>query len=173
MRADDVRFLFDYDRWATERVLDAWERLDSEASTGPIGDRSLIAIMVHTLGAAERWRAAFAGGPSLEMRERRPDLPGPAQLRADWETEWQQRGRWLTKLDDAAAQGPFHDPEPEGPDDPIEGAPLWQLMVHVVNHGTQHRSEAAALLTEAGASPGDLDLVDFVVERRIQSRRER
>jgi uncharacterized damage-inducible protein DinB len=38
---------------------------------------------------------------------------------------------------------------------------MWQLLAHVMNHGTQHRSEAAALLTEAGRSPGDLDMMDF------------
>jgi hypothetical protein len=41
---------------------------------------------------------------------------------------------------------------------------LWQVMVHLVNHGTQHRSEAAALLTDFGHSPGDLDLVYFLAE---------
>ena len=39
---------------------------------------------------------------------------------------------------------------------------LWYYLVHVVNHGTQHRSEAAALLTEYGQSPGDLDFVLFL-----------
>jgi uncharacterized damage-inducible protein DinB len=37
--------------------------------------------------------------------------------------------------------------------------PLWQMMLHVANHGTQHRSEAAAMLTSFGHSPGNLDLL--------------
>ena len=40
--------------------------------------------------------------------------------------------------------------------------PLWQQMIHQVNHATQHRSEAAVLLTQRGHSPGWLDLLYFV-----------
>jgi uncharacterized damage-inducible protein DinB len=43
---------------------------------------------------------------------------------------------------------------------------LWHCLLHVVNHGTQHRSEAAALLTEYGSSPGDLDFTMFLNEKR-------
>jgi uncharacterized damage-inducible protein DinB len=39
--------------------------------------------------------------------------------------------------------------------------PLWQQMLHQVNHATQHRSEVAAILTYFGKSPGDLDYLVY------------
>jgi uncharacterized damage-inducible protein DinB len=38
------------------------------------------------------------------------------------------------------------------------------MLIHVVNHGTQHRSEAAALLTSEGRSPGELDMINYAEE---------
>jgi uncharacterized damage-inducible protein DinB len=36
------------------------------------------------------------------------------------------------------------------------------MLIHQVNHATQHRSEAALLLTQMGHSPGDLDLLVYM-----------
>ena len=48
----------------------------------------------------------------------------------------------------------------------FEGVPVWQMLVHVFNHGTQHRSEAALVLTQEGHSPGEMDLIDFAEEQK-------
>ncbi len=42
--------------------------------------------------------------------------------------------------------------------------PLWQPLLHVVNHGTHHRSEAADLLTRLGHPPPPLDLIIYYRE---------
>jgi uncharacterized damage-inducible protein DinB len=41
---------------------------------------------------------------------------------------------------------------------------LWETMAHLVNHGTQHKTEAAAILTDMGHSPGDIDLIVYLNE---------
>jgi uncharacterized damage-inducible protein DinB len=85
------------------------------------------------------------------MREDGP-LPSPDELREAWEAEWLALRRFIAGLDEPGLDAVYGE------------APLWQAMVQLVNHGTQHRSEAAVILTAAGASPGDLDIVRFNFE---------
>lgn len=154
MQIDDIRFLFAYDRWATRKVLKAAGRLRKrEWPAGePIGKRHLGEILVHALGAHQRWRHGLAESPEQPRPEREP-LPTVAQLTATWEAEWAALDAWLATLDDAwLAQTD-------------EGVPYWQMLAHVVNHGTQHRSEAAVLLTAISHSPRDLDMIFFSEEQ--------
>jgi len=156
MQPDEVRSLFAYDRWATRKVLAVLDDLDPAVwgRTDVVGERGLGGILVHHLGASQRWRIGFETqgtdeGPEPELEP----LPTVDELRERWEAEWVAVDAWLPTLkDDFVAF--VH-----------EGVPVWQMLVHVVNHGTQHRAEAAALLTSEGRSPGELDLIFFAEEQ--------
>jgi uncharacterized damage-inducible protein DinB len=150
MRIADVRFLFGYDQWATKRVLDAAVGIDETtwAAEHVVDERGLGGILVHQLGAHQRWRHHLSGTPGTPRPERDP-VPTVEALRDVWDAEFEATEVWLDGLDDAFLHGTDDD------------VPIWQLLLHLVNHGTQHRSEAAVLLTEAGHSPGDLDLLDY------------
>ena len=156
MRVEDVRYLFAYDRWATRRVLAVIDGVPAEVwgATGVVGDRGLGAILVHHLGAHMRWRLGLGGddeAASAARPEREP-LPSPDALVPRWADEWDATDAWLDGMTD------------QWLDELGDGVPFWQMLVHVVNHGTQHRSESAALLTDAGHSPGDLDMIFFAEE---------
>jgi uncharacterized damage-inducible protein DinB len=159
VNAGDLRYLFDYDRWATALVLEAASGLPAAAwpTGGPVGDRELADILVHHLGASQRWRHGLSGTPDSDLpRPEREPLPSIAELVDRWAAEWVAREAWLATLDDdwlAATE---------------DGVTHWQMLVHVVNHGTQHRSEAAVLLTGAGRSPGDLDMIDYAESRATE-----
>ena len=146
----DVRYLFAYDRWATEKLLpqldgvpeDVWGR------EGVVGDRGLGSILVHMLGAHQRWRLAFEGSEESPEPEDEP-LPSPAELVA----------RWTAELE--ATEGFLDEVTPGFLAFVRDGVKVSVMLQHLANHGTQHRSEAALLLTQAGRSPGELDLIFF------------
>ena len=150
MTIDDIRTLFAFDAWATRRILVVLDGVEDATwtATQVVDERGLGGIVVHHLGATQRWRHGLAED-GLTPRPEKDPLPSPAALIAAWNDELDALEGWLAGLDDAWLAR----------DD--EGIRFWQMLVHVVNHGTQHRSEAAAILTEAGRSPGDLDMIDF------------
>jgi uncharacterized damage-inducible protein DinB len=154
MKVSELLFLLDYDRWATGRILTALGDIDEANWSTPnaIGDRGLGGILVHHLGATQRWRHGFLEDGISARLEREP-LLSPEAVREAWASEWQAWESWIGALADDQLDHRYDD------------VPMWQLLIHVLNHGTQHRTEAAALLTEAGRSPGDLDLVDFAEAR--------
>ena len=155
MQVDAIRWLFAYDRWATRRVLDALDGLDAEVWSRPkvIGDRGMGGILVHQLGAAQRWRISLeTQGEGEEPEPELEPLLSVEELRARWEAEWDAVDAWLPTL----TQGFIEHVH--------EGVAIWQMLAHVVNHGTQHRSEAAALLTAQRRSPGELDMINYAEE---------
>src|SRR5574338_404895 len=126
MQADDVRSLFAYDRWATSRVLDALAGVSAEdwSRTGSVGDRGLGEILVHHLAASQRWRVGFEtrGERDLPRAEDEP-LPTIDELRRRWDEEWLAVDAWLRTLTDEFVAYRY------------DGVPVWQMLVHVVNHG--------------------------------------
>jgi uncharacterized damage-inducible protein DinB len=154
MSLAEIRDLFAFDRWATEKLFRAVDGIDDAtwSRAEVIDERGLGGILVHMLGAYQRWLHGLAEDGTTPRPEAEP-LPAPAELRRRWEEEWSQMEAFLGRIDEAWLAR----------DD--EGVPFAWMLRHLANHGTQHRSEAAALLTQAGRSPGDLDMI-FWLEAR-------
>jgi uncharacterized damage-inducible protein DinB len=168
MHKADLITLYDYNYWANARILDAAAQVSHEQYCAPanLSHGSLRGTLVHTFVAELVWRTRCQAGISL------PALPTPAEyptleiLRAHWLDEEGKMRLYLASLTDESIYTPVHYVTTSGI--PYSNV-LWNLLVHVVNHGTQSRAEAGLALASYGHSPGDLDMVLFFRERESQA----
>lgn len=160
MISEMIKTLYRYNAWANERILDTATQLRTEqflASGGASYD-SLRDTLVHTMSGQwiflERWRDR---SPQAMLDPQR--FPDPPSIRRHWDGIERETQAFVTELTDAQLGREVEYTNTKGE---RWTYPLWQQMVHQVNHATQHRSEAAVMLTQVGHSPGWLDLLYYI-----------
>lgn len=159
-----VRFSF----WGTDRILAACEHIAADGFTREVapdpGWGSLRDLLVHALDAEYGWRCILRSQDADDILDA-TDFADVAALKARWDIErlaWQEyvAGLSVERLGEGYGA------------DPRSGPKVWQTIMHVVTHGVQHGSEAAAILTGYGRSPGDLDFDVFLEAQPEQSPRK-
>lgn len=165
MFADALRTLYAYNSWATTQVLDRAGQLRPDQLDAADGQgRSLRDTLIHLMDAHRGWLSWWDGSKSAEAayadRLDPAALPDVAALRALWAAIDRQTQAFVGSLTDADPGRIYAFDLPNGQRQELT---LWGMMLHIANHGTQHRSEAAAMLTRLGHSPGDLDLIFFMM----------
>ncbi len=159
MNKQDILTLYKYNQWANGRILGAAANLTAEqflaSASYPHG--GLRGTLVHTLFAEWIWRNRWEGN-SPTFRIKPEEFPTFGSLRTRWIEEEKYLMAFVDVLTDEKLNNTFNYKNTRG--EPFEQV-LWKAMAHVVNHGTQHRAEAAAMLTDFGCSPGDVDMIYF------------
>jgi uncharacterized damage-inducible protein DinB len=154
--------MYEYGVWANQKLLDKAGALTDDQVRRPFTpfEFTILGSFVHLVTAELRWHQAWSGAP-MGARLTVEDLPTIAAVRAKWEPLWAERRAFIESLAPERLAFPF-EREVRGQKQSII---LWHALVHVANHGTQHRSEIALMLTELGHSPGDLDMVWYFMGR--------
>lgn len=166
MLAEGLRTLYDYNDWANARIFAAAANLSQEQfdTPGAAGHGAIHETLLHLINTQGAWLSWWDGSlaPEAAMRTRfvAADHPDVAVVRAAWEQVTAQTRAFLSDLSDEDAQRLYTSTPPGRP---AWTSPLWKMMLHVANHGTQHRSEIATMLTNHGHSPGDLDLLFYLL----------
>ena len=164
MQASEIITLFGYNYWANARILDATAKLRAAQFTAVArtSHNSLRGTLVHTYGVEWLYRVRCQEGLTPDGLPPITDFPTFEMLRAKWQAEEQAMRAYVDGLSDRdltrivaykTTSGVAHENV------------LWELLLQVVMHGTQTRSEAASALTGYRQSPGDLDLILFLRER--------
>ncbi len=157
MHKGNVLDLYDYNYWAHGRVLDVAARLSPAELTAPrtLCMGSILDTFVHTMGAEWIWLSRLNGTSPTTLISA-ADFPSLDALRTRWRSEEQDMRAFLAGLTDDALQHTVNYSNTRGA--PF-ARPMWQILSHLLNHSTVHRSEIAHVLTELGHSPGDLDMI--------------
>jgi uncharacterized damage-inducible protein DinB len=161
--ADTLRTHLDYTTWATERLLDAAAKLTPEELTRDFGtaDKSVVGTLAHAFAADRVWMSRIQGKPPGKFIT--PEDRDLAVLRREWPALLQAWKEWAAGLTDenVSAMASYQD---------LKGnawtTPLWQIVLHVVNHGTHHRGQVSGFLRAMGHVPPPLDLMAYYRERR-------
>jgi uncharacterized damage-inducible protein DinB len=161
-----LRALFEYNRWCNARILDTAATLSDEQfrAPGPFPHGGLRGTLLHTLFAEWVWRMRWRGTPPGPHQRFEPEaFPTVAALRARWIEDDAHLMEFVASLTEERLGSELEYTSTEGG---RHRRVLWETLVHLVNHGTQHRAEAAATLTQWGRSPGDIDLIVYLNEGR-------
>jgi uncharacterized damage-inducible protein DinB len=160
MNADAFRHFFDYHFSENRSLWDSHITPLSDEQFDQAGSYSHGSIrnqVTHLMSVDEAW---FSGLRGVEL----PDPPEPAapsdrsSIRAHWDLVEQQMRDYLGELrDDMLSEKPFADGEDK---DLI----LWQVLLHVVNHGTDHRAQLLRLLNDMGIKTVSQDYIFYVYD---------
>lgn len=157
MTSEMIGTLYQYNARANARILDTATLVSAEqllVRCGASGE-SLRDTLVHTMSGQwiflERWR-----GRSPRAMLEAANFSDVPSIRRTWDGIERETHAFVAELSDAQL---VRNVEYTNTNGEVWTYPLWQQMIHQVNHATQHRSEAAFMLTQLGRSPGWLDFL--------------
>jgi len=156
----DPLVLFRYTCWANDRVMAGVEQLSEELLMIPIRPefQSVFGLLVHIMSAEHIWLSRWKGisPTSLLTTDNIPDLK---TLKAAWSPLRAEMLGYLAGVGDANQIVVYRTTKGVEYQDV-----LWHLVLHLVNHATEHRSQAALYMATHGIDLGNLDFIVYVRE---------
>ena len=162
-----LRDLFDYNYWARDRQLEACAALSDEQFLRPMSSSfsSVRDTLAHLVAVEwiwhERWRGKSPNRADAQQFAA-ATFPSLFAVRTRWQAVERDVRSFLAGL-----------PEPDLAQaltyTNMKGErytyPLWQALLHVVNHQTYHRGQITTLLRQLGA---EAPAVDYLVMKDEQ-----
>ncbi|MCB0214064.1 MAG: hypothetical protein KDJ52_32300 [Anaerolineae bacterium] len=160
--------LYQYNYWANHLILEKAAQVTENQFTAPShcsSAGSLRGALVHTLSAEWIWRSRCQLGISRSAMLQEANFPTLASITSRWQEEEKAMLAYLETLthDDLSQTIAYTNTSGTASFE----TRLNDILHHLVLHGMQHRSEMAAMLTDYGQSPGNIDFIVFL--RRTSS----
>ena len=159
MESDRIKALYEYNRWANNRIIEAVSRLTHEEYTKDMqsSHRSVRDTFVHVI-SAEWIYLQRVTGTSPKALWSPLDFPTVSKLRDRWAELAREQMAFIADLTEEQLKKPITYINLAG--EPFT-YPLWQILQHVVNHSSYHRGQITTMLRQLGARPEATDFLLF------------
>lgn len=168
MTKEDVRLLYEYDRWANNAILKLVGALTPEQFARDLGGSfpSVRDVLLHMAASKWAWLTywkesapsdriltdLFTRSESLFRSETFPTLD---KAQAKWADVEKEEAEFVNELTDERLARTL----------PVRNTSvsLALLMQHLANHSTYHRGQVAMMLRQLGAKAQGTDFVEFLL----------
>jgi uncharacterized damage-inducible protein DinB len=156
--ADTLKLQLDYSAWASQRLLDAAAKLSSEELKRDFqtADKTVLDTLAHVYAADRIWLSRVKGETRATFLD--PEDRDLMVLQSEWPALHQRWKLWMADLNDASVQQNLAYKDTRGN---AYSQPAWQIILHLVNHGTHHRGQVSGFLRAMGTTPPPLDLIAY------------
>lgn len=161
MNANAFRHFYEYHFSENRKIWDHCARQLSDEqftqaatySRGSVRDQIL-----HLISCESMWFSELRGvEPPDDLNP--ADFPKRDSIRAHWDRAEQRMRLYLAELrDDMLFDKPIQEPEED------KDLVVWQVLLHVANHGTDHRAQLLRLLNDLGVETTSQDYIFYVYD---------
>ncbi|HEY7984332.1 MAG TPA: DinB family protein [Ktedonobacterales bacterium] len=163
MDATGFRDLYAYTFWADREMWACVEQLTDEQFARDLGySRGAPREQCIHIMAVEYWWPHFLRTGELHFL-RAEDYPTRAAIRAKWDEVEREATAYLAGLTPSELERDVRPDAWDAEDQPIK---LWQALVQVANHSTDHRAQVLAGLKTLGAPTFEQDYLTYIFARR-------
>lgn len=157
MKSDLIRIYIVYHIVMTRRL---WETIDTITEEQFLAEDaysrgSIRNLMVHITSTDRRWMAGLKEQPDAGHLKAE-DYPTRAAARAIFESVAKELAEYVNALGEEELSQDANDIM----------VPRWAVLLHMVNHGTDHRATVLQQLTEFGAVTFDQDFITWLWNKK-------
>jgi uncharacterized damage-inducible protein DinB len=166
MNADAFRHFYDYHFSENRKIWDryvsplSYEQFSQavDYSHGSVRDQ-----IVHLVSVDDIWFSELRGVQPSEPLAL-SNFDDRQTIRAHWDSvERNMRGYLAALRDDMLFERPIKEPDED------KDLIVWQVLLHVVNHGTDHRAQLLRLLNDLGVETGSQDYIFYVYDHSMHA----
>lgn len=154
-----VKAMFRFNTWANENIRDGLETADETVLRRPLDFwyGSVFNILAHICGGETVWLARLRDADTAARAPSADSFPSVEALVTRWRTLDTQWEDYVSALSAEKLESEVTTTRRDGGTNSFK---LWQPVMQIAFHGTEHRGHATVAMTLLGIKHGPQDFID-------------